>query len=314
MNEVRGHEQQKLALIHSLEKQTLPHAMIFSGSQGVGKFKLAKAFAQVLICETKSNNACGVCGSCIRVAKNQSENLKVIATENSQQIKIDQIRSVLDFLSLSSYNQNRVIIIDQAQDLNPQAANSLLKTLEEPFENVFFILVTPDVRLLMATIRSRAQVINFSLLSQDDLKNIKPDLADWMYASSRGSASRLQSLAQSELTDKRHEHLKFFEGFWLNKEFLLSAVVKEFVKDRASAHQIIQDWLQFTRDLLYFKQDQADLLINSDFRPHYRDLLFLNLEQLQNFAAALMKSEHELDKADLTLFFESLWVKYARAN
>ena len=311
---VYGHQNQKDILVQAMVKKILPHAIVFSGCQGVGKFKLAHAVAQMLICEHKNGVACGECGSCVRVAKNQSENFKVISAENSQQIKIDQIRSVLDFLSLSSHNQNRVILIDQAQLLNPQAANSLLKTLEEPFDNVFFILIVPDVRLLMATIKSRAQVIHFNALSKQDLKMIKSDAEDWLLVASRGSAARLFELSNVHLIDKRNEFLKFYESFWLNKEFILNSVVKDYVKDRTAARQIIQDWLQMTRDLIYFKQNEFDLLINADFKLVYRDLLFVTPQKLFSFAQALIQADREIDKVDLTLFFESLWVKYARVS
>jgi len=316
VDRVVGHDHQKDILSLALQKKSLPHAMIFSGPEGIGKTQLAKALAQSLVCEQNKLNpqlqACGYCGSCLRASHGQSESIKIISPMQSSQIKIDQIRDVLDFLSLSHEGQNRVIIIDQAQALNPQAANSLLKTLEEPFDRVFFILITLDVRLLMPTIRSRSQVIPFHLMSTDQLKTIEPGCPHWVYKAARGSVSRLKELSQDDLVVNRQEHLRFFESFWTDHNFLLSGMIKEFVKDRANALKIVQDWLQFTRDLLYVKAGQVDYVINSDFKPDYKKFDSITSERLQKFVTQLLRSEKETDKLDLTLFFESLWVQYAR--
>ena len=160
-----GHKIQIKNLKLALGKNKIPHAMIFSGPQSIGKKKCAVALAQILICEDANARitaiACGACGSCLRVAKNQSENLKIISPDGAS-IKAEQVRDVLDYLSLSNFGKNRVIIFDQAHLMNAVAANSLLKTLEEPNPNVYFILIGPEVSNFMTTIKSRSQVIRFA--------------------------------------------------------------------------------------------------------------------------------------------------------
>lgn len=314
MNSVIGHDQQKQLLTSAWQKHNLPHALVFVGPNGIGKMKLAKAMAQNLICENLSEAAlaCGVCGSCIRVEKNQSENLKIISTQNSAQIKIEQIREVLDFLSLSSAGKNRVIIIDQAQALNPQASNALLKTLEEPTENIFFILIASDVRLLMPTIRSRSQVLVFKSLALEELKQIKSELPEWVYKSARGQAGRLTELTDSEIVDKRKSDLQFFENFWSNENFLREFDIKEFAKDRVSTTAVIKNWSLFTRDLILFSHGETDRVMNSDQLHNFQNLSFVPLKKLYDFSQALLQAEKDVEKLDMTLMFESLWVKYAR--
>ena len=322
MNRVIGHEHQKQMLTQAQLGESLPHAMVFAGPQGIGKQKLARALAQNLVCENFrsaqgenfNGEACGICGSCIRVEKNQSENLKVLAPQNSAQIKIEQVREILDFLSFASDGKSRVIIIDQAQALNPQASNALLKTLEEPSANVFFILITTDVRLLMPTIRSRSQVLLFKSLNLEQLHQIKPALPEWVYKSARGQAGKLNEFSDGEAFDKRNSDLQFFENFWCNEKFLLETEIKEFAKDRATALSILKNWSVFTRDLILFSQGEKDQVMNSDQLATLHNLKFIASDKLYDFFSALLQALNDVDKLDITLLFESLWVKYARAS
>ena len=127
-----------------------PHALLFVGPSGIGKKKLALAAVQSLLCEKNQSGApplkplaaCGECSSCIRVEKKQSENLIWLApTEGTVKpsIKVESIRDILEKLSLSNAGRPRAVVIEDAHTMNPQASNTLLKTLEEPFENVYFI-------------------------------------------------------------------------------------------------------------------------------------------------------------------------------
>lgn len=313
ISKVIGHEEQKYMLQAAIEHQSLPHALVFSGPAGIGKMKLAQAIAQNLVCEQpQESKACGHCGACIRVEKNQSESVRIVSAQGLN-IKIDQVREVLDFLSLASDSQKRVIIIDQAHLMNPQASNALLKTLEEPPQDVFFILTTTDVRLLMPTIRSRSQIISFKALSVNNLEQIHPGLSSWMYKSARGQAGKLLGFTEGETLDRRNSDLGFFEHFWSNKNFVLETDIKDYVKDRASASLVLKNWYTFTRDLIVFAQGNREQVLNSDQITALIRLDFIPAEKLYDFSSALLQAIHDIDKLDMTLLFESLWVKHARA-
>ena len=312
MSQVIGHEEQKYMLQSAIENQSLPHAMVFSGPAGIGKMKLAQALAQSLVCEDPENNkACGHCGPCIRVEKNQSESVRILSSQGLH-IKIDQVRDVLDFLSLASDAKKRVIIIDQANQMNPQSSNALLKTLEEPPQDVYFILTTTDVRLLMPTIRSRSQIISFKTLTLDNLQQINPGLSSWMYKSARGQAGKLADFSEGETLDRRNSDLGFYEHFWANKNFVLEIEIKDYVKDRASASAVLKNWYTFTRDLIVFAQGSRDQVLNSDQITTLIKLDFIPTDKLCDFSSALLQAIQDIDKLDMTLLFESLWVKHAR--
>ena len=171
-----GHESSVEALLRAAESERFPQALIFSGPSGIGKRRTAIGLAQALVCEV-SRRACGACGPCLRVAHGQSESLRIVEPQGIA-IKVEQARETLSYLSLQKIGRARVVIFDQAHLMNPQAANALLKALEEPPENVHFIMVTSQASSLLATVRSRAQTIRFGPLSTTELKRALASLGE----------------------------------------------------------------------------------------------------------------------------------------
>lgn len=314
---VVGHETQIEKLRHLRQSKRWPHALLLTGPSGIGKKKLAFAFAQMLICE-KSEEACGVCGSCLRVAKNQSESLHFLAPDpeaSKPVIKVEAVRDLLNTLSLVSLTENRVIIIDQAQVMNVQAANVLLKTLEEPASNVYFILIGEDVHQFLPTIRSRVQVLPFSVLTYEQTKKIKPQLPDWAYRSSRGQLDRLELLTSEEGVQKRNEALSLFEQFCEDQEFLLHAEWKTQIKDRSWAQFNLSCWLQIIRDLVVLKSQARQFILNTDQYERLKKLYSMHSQKLLKLADSLLVAEKDLlGNVDPVLVFESLWVQYARVD
>jgi DNA polymerase-3 subunit delta' len=157
-----------------LSTQRLPHAMLLLGSNGLGKTGFAYSLANAVLCQQPTENkmACGSCKSCLLLAAGTHPDLhtlKPTPPPNSKSsnpvlsIKIDVVRTLCDQLNQTSqYGQYRVAILEQADLLNLSAANSLLKTLEEPGQNVLILMVTSRPHRLPVTIRSRCQTLRFS--------------------------------------------------------------------------------------------------------------------------------------------------------
>lgn len=145
----------------------LPHALLITGQAGLGKFWLAETLAKALLCETQ--NACGECKGCQLLSAGSHPDYRVITLEeDSQQIKIEQIRSVINWVNQTSQmNGAKVSIISPAHKMNRNSANALLKVMEEPPAGTHLILVSDDPALLLPTIRSRAQQILVSVPSPD---------------------------------------------------------------------------------------------------------------------------------------------------
>jgi len=302
-----------------------PHAMLFVGPSGIGKKKLAFAMAQALLC-VQSTAACGACGACLRIEKNQSESLTLIEPDAELArpvIKVEKIRTLLESLSLASMGPARVVIIDQAQLMNAQAANALLKTLEEPTENIYFILIANDVHQFLPTIRSRTQVVRFTALTYEQIKKIKPNLPDWAYRSSRGQLDRLELLTSAEGINKREEALSFFEQFCNDKNFLTNKIWKDSIKDRAWALFSINCWLQMARDAAILTNCSKNSLknlaqksiLNSDQMDRLRPLCELSVNKLLGLGHRLILAEKDINaNADPVLIFENLRIQYARMD
>lgn len=152
----------------------LPHALLLTGPEGIGKGVFAQALAARLLCESQTDGgACGACPSCrwfasgnhpdyryvIPEADAEGESVEAEKKKASRQIRIDQIRALEDFVYVGGHrNGARVVVIEPTEAMNASAENSLLKILEEPPSSVYFILVSSHWRRLLPTIRSRCRV------------------------------------------------------------------------------------------------------------------------------------------------------------
>lgn len=177
MNIIDLHEEAWAQLV--ARRAQLPHALLIAGQRGLGKFDLARRFAASLLCEnpTPAAQACGVCAACGWLAQGNHPDFRLLqpealAEENadgaessnkkkpSQQITIDQVRALDEFLHVGTHRHGaRVILINPAEAMNRSTANALLKSLEEPIASTLFLLVTSEADRLLPTIRSRCQLL-----------------------------------------------------------------------------------------------------------------------------------------------------------
>ncbi len=148
-------------LIKRAKGKSIPHAILLTGPMGNGKFHFARSFAKYLLCSNLNDQdlACGVCQSCYWFDNNSHPDLnEVLPTGKSETIKVDQIRELCSHLSLTSHSGGfQIGLIYPVEKMNLNAANSLLKSLEEPTGNSIYILVSHEPGQLPATIRSRCQ-------------------------------------------------------------------------------------------------------------------------------------------------------------
>jgi len=145
-------------LRRKLREGRFPHGLIFSGPEGVGKHTCALMLAKALNCtNAEPGDFCDTCPNCRKIDSGTHPDLVMVSLEDdATQIKIEQIRHVLGLLELHPLEgRNKIFIIDPANLVNTGAANALLKGLEEPPENSFFILITVNVHELILTVRSR---------------------------------------------------------------------------------------------------------------------------------------------------------------
>ena len=178
------------------------HSYLFTGIKGVGKTTTANAFVFHLLCKEKKS-PCGECSSCKKLIKEVHPDVLKIFPEKKE-ITIKQVREVIQFLKYRPIEgEYKVIIIDQAEKMNLEAANALLKSLEEPPEFAIFILITENFTKLLPTIVSRSQVVRFHSLPKEvivkELKKrywFEDEVAESLADISQGSLGFAMELAE----------------------------------------------------------------------------------------------------------------------
>ena len=267
-------------LIKRAEDDRLPHALIFSGLEGLGKLKTAIHFSQYLLCEAPANKlACNQCRPCIQFNARTHPDYNLIEPEEpGKQVKIDQIRSLIKGFSLARHtNRHRIAIISPADAMNLSSANSLLKSLEEPPSRTLIILVTARSSTLPATIKSRCQHIHFASPGQDMaitwLNNQQVEGANDLkaiLAMAHGAPLKALDDAKSELLELRDIIFTKFCAVGLGEQSPLCFENQQLKQGIAAPIQWIYSWIS---DLIKIKVLQTQSIINSD-----------KFDQLQNLA------------------------------
>ena len=166
-----GHARLVTLLARAVARNTLPPSLLLAGPAGVGKRRVAVATAEALNCldpkpGALEHDACGVCAACRRIERGVHPDVVVIEPGDSGAIKIEPIRAVIDQAGYRPFEgRRRVVIVDEADAMVPQAQNALLKTLEEPPSASVFMLVSSMPDALLATVLSRCPRLRFAPLS-----------------------------------------------------------------------------------------------------------------------------------------------------
>ena len=287
-----------------LTKDSIGGSYIFVGPDNLGKSTIANYFAYSLLCEKRGQSKelpCGRCASCRQHQNHAGDKTKgedglasihadyyfVKREKDKKNVTIEQIRALIHALNMSSFlNSYKVGIIKQAETMNLNAANALLKTLEEPKNKVVIILITNNLDALPQTIVSRSQVLHFYPVKNDIIYQYL--IAE--HKASRSQAKNLSRLAlgrpalavklfQDEESYERYRErlgaLIKLLGEDVNGRFaLLEEILDTKMKGQIavkSAKKIIEIWLSLARDLILIKEGAKDLTRNE-----------IELEKLEN--------------------------------
>ena len=280
-----------------LLKNTIPHALLFTGTEGVGKRMAALAFAMAANCrgpavdqsgqvETFSNDvdgkdgpfqpdACGVCRSCNKIRSKNHPDIIHIDPEGLM-IKINQIRETCRTLTFKPYEARvRVVIIGESHSMNPSAANALLKVLEEPPDRTILVLTARGTADLLPTIVSRCRQIRFNPIAQKDIERllvkntgINPADAVISAAMANGSYTRALLMSRSNWTRKRWwlivaGGLDNPEALSKRSKSLLLAFSEKLAKNKSTVIDSLEVMKTWLRDLLVYRYT-PDKIIHKD--------------------------------------------------
>ncbi len=285
MWQVVGQTRAVSLLQRSLESGSLAHAWLLIGPAHVGKMTLALNLAQALNCEA-SAPPCGECASCQKIASAKHADVQIIGlTSNGDsaeskpraEISIDQIRQMQHSASLPPFEgKYKVFIVDGAEHLSDEAANCLLKTLEEPVSKVIFILLTTNERLLPTTVTSRCQRLELSPLSVPEVEaalnrdwGTEPQRARLLARFSHGCLGwAILAASDDSLLRQRAEKLDRLLNI-INTDYeerfaYTAQLVAKFSQNRGLVQEILDLWLDWWRDLLLVKVGCNDIITNVD--------------------------------------------------
>ena len=324
-------------LKRSLEKGVLAHAYLFVGPSHVGKMTIALNLAQALNCEA-DESPCSGCSSCQRIVSAKHADVQIIglaSTGNADEVKtrteisIDQIRQVQHSANLPPFEgKYKVFIIDGAEYLSTEAANCLLKTLEEPVGRVVFILLTAHDSLLPTTVVSRCQRLKLLPLAAGEVETalssrwgIEPPKAKLLARLCHGCFGwALSAALDDSLLEQRSERLRKLVDIIIadyEERFAYAAeLADQFNQRRSLVWEILDLWLSLWRDLLLVKVDFGEAITNIDLEAKPADLARgLSLAQIRAVINSLLSAGDELKQnANPRLVLEVLMLGIPRVK
>ncbi len=278
--DILGHERVKKILKKALQKKKIPNSMLFCGPEGVGKEEMAFVLAKAINCERKKDDACETCLSCRGINARNFPDVMLIHPEGNV-IKIEQMRTLRKIAYLKPMvGKKRVFIVTEAEKMTEEAANSLLKVLEEPPLFSYVILVTHNPFIIMSTIKSRCQILNFPPVSRENIRKVlmekgyEEEKARVISSFVRGNLKQALGLDWEDIQEKREQAWMLFLSL-INKEnfplflrryaFSYKALVKE------EWEKILEMLSSFCRDLVLLKEkSDVDMLMNPDYEEKIR--------------------------------------------
>lgn len=327
-----------------LRNRTLPHAFLFTGTEGVGKQTAAIALAMACNCQRENTGLeaagrpgpptdrpsaksdvtsvepCGVCKTCKKIASGKHADVIRIQPSGSF-IKIAQIRELVHTLAMKPYEAKiRVAIITDAQALNEAASNALLKILEEPPERTILVLIATGKSGLLPTIVSRCQQVGFNPISKKNLAHLlreehklTDETAGIIAAMANGSYSRAQAMVRSNWLKRRKWLLAEIEVLSLQKLGHLFVLAEKLTGERQSISDTLEIIKVWFRDLIVAKYDPGKI-INQDVANKIKITAATNtLPNLLFKVNAVQQVQNRLAaNMNLRLAMEALFLKLAQ--
>ena len=253
---ILGHARPVRVLTLAVERHRIAQAYLFYGEEGIGKRTVARMFARRLLCVSKSEDLGAECDSCRKFERGSHPDFQEIRPEGAA-IKIGQIREIQEGLALPPLGGKRKVYLFEAADrLNPEAANALLKTLEEPPPYVVLILVAHRLHVLPDTLLSRCQKLPFLSPSPEELERwlverqgCEPREARMRVEAAWGKPGEVLSLDAAEALARAERLARLVSREQLSRPSALLALAEEFGRDPENFQAALRHLSRWLRDL-----------------------------------------------------------------
>jgi DNA polymerase-3 subunit delta' len=320
MWQVIGQDKTLALLGHSLKEDNIAHAYLLVGPRHVGKRTLALNLAQALNCDDPEP-PCGQCHSCHRILEGKHADVTSLGLDSQVEIGIDDIRGLQRLANLPPYEGKcKVFIIDEAEYLSTEAANSLLKILEEPPPKVVWLLLAAEERRLLPTIISRCQRLELKPMPSKQIQqiltdcyNVDLDKAKLLARLCHGCLGwALSSLADNELLQQRSQKIDKLASLLtasLEQRFAYAQELAiQFNQDRRAIMEVMGTWLNWWHDLMLIKGGYKEAITNVDYEVILeKQANEMSLKEIKKFTATICLTEEDISRnVNARLAFESL--------
>lgn len=306
-SDIVGHEDIIKHFKSSIELGKVGHAYIINGEVGSGKKTLANAFATALQCEAKETEACGKCQSCIQSESGNHPDIIYVSHEKDNLISVDEIREQLvDTMDIKPYKSDyKIYIIDEAELMNDNAQNAILKTIEEPPAYGIIILLTSNIDKFLPTILSRCIILNVKPIRERDIldylqkeMNVSEERAYFCLDFAQGNLGKAIKLA---CNDEYSQIVESVVGVLKNIQDMdvedLAVAVKQITDFKLSIDDYLDLMMMWFRDVLMFKVtgNLDKLLFKNQYSFLKKQAGVLSYKAVDDKINAIEKAKKRLD-------------------
>ncbi|MZG53808.1 MAG: DNA polymerase III subunit delta' [Nitrospinae bacterium] len=332
-NRILGQEKPKQILKNALQNSSVAHAYLFYGQESIGKKKAAIELAKALNCGSSiDGDPCDQCSSCRKIENNTHpdffflEPLKSTPTAREAIIKIEAIRELQRKLAYQPYEGKvKVAVIDDADLMNLQAANSFLKTLEEPPSSTLLILISSHPFKLLPTIISRCQTIRFQPLNPENIKRILKETVseemaedstlDFRTIRSRGSVKKALTEDMEDIANIREEMVNLLQNISFDRMDIVFSHAKSWARQSDQWEMILNELMELVRDIAFFRSGCSESeIFNRDIASTLKPLAARRSVKswLEMFNAVHTTKAALSGNANAQLFFENMLIDFCK--
>ncbi len=313
-------------LVEILRRGRLPGASLFTGPEGVGKKTLALSLSALANCkEGSEDELCGTCSSCVKEAAGHHPDIRLFQPHKNL-IKIDTMRELNREVQFRPFEgQLRCFIIDQAETLTEEAANCILKTLEEPPDTSRIILISSFPHRLLPTIRSRCQAFPFHPLGREEIlpyleDHLPEDHPEMRASLAEGSIAIALSLNLEETLEQRDRMLELLTS-WCGQESFESLYtqceqlpLRSELKTREGVRRYLNVLQRLGEDLYFLQVNTPERIVNQDRLDDLQKLSEgVELNWVREFLYHVDRARWDIDHyVNPLMCFETLWLMSSR--